>query len=184
MKPSERRLLTVLVVLALVAGGAIISQSLLRKQHLIQRREESLALRQVEADAMLADKELWQARQGWLQSSQPSMSSENQASEELLETLLGAAAKNDLVVQKKQLHETVTRPFYREVGVTLTLKGQLPAMFRWLHEMLDPASFRAVSGLKITPDEADKSAVICTVHFSRFYTPASAAIAPKEAPQS
>ncbi|WP_395735571.1 hypothetical protein [Prosthecobacter sp.] len=184
MKPSERRLLTILVVLALVAGSAILSQFLLRKQHLIERREESLALRQLEADGMLADKDLWHARQNWLQSTQPSMTSESQASNELLDTLVTAATKNDLVVQKRALQEPVTRPFYREVGVSLTLKGQLPAMFRWLHEMLEPSKFRAISVLKITPDEADKSAVVCTVIFSRFYAPASAATAPKEAPES
>ncbi|WP_395749808.1 hypothetical protein [Prosthecobacter sp.] len=184
MKASERRLLTILVVLALVAGSAILCQFLLGKQRLIERREETLSLRQVEADAMLADKDLWHARQTWLQSAQPSMTSESQASNELLDTLVAAAAKNDLVVQKRALQEPVTRPFYREVGVSLTLKGQFPAMFRWLHEMLDPAEFRAISFLKIIPDEADKSAVVCTVHFSRFYAPATAATPPKEAPES
>lgn len=184
MKPSERRLILILVIVALVAGGAILSQILLRKQRLIDRREQSLALQQTEAQAVLADAELWHARLDWLRSSQPTMSSENQASEELLESLLSAAAKNGLVVQKKQLHETVTKAFYREVGVTLTLKGPLPSVFRWMHEMLKPEAFNAVPEMKIIPDDTDKSGVTAMVHFSRLYTPATAGAAAREGPQS
>jgi Tfp pilus assembly protein PilO len=183
MKPSERRLILILVVVGLVAGGAILSQILLRKQRLIDRREQSLALQQTEAEAVLTDAELWHARLDWLRSSQPAMSSENQASEELLETLLSAAAKNGLVVQKKQLHETVTKPFYREVGVTLTVKGQLPSVFRWMHGMLKPEVFLAVPEMKIIADDTDKSAVTAMVHFSRLYTPATAGGEAKGGPQ-
>lgn len=184
MKPSERRLLLILTVLAALAGMVILTQRLLRQQHLVERREQSLALRQTESRAMLADARLWQDRLGWLHATQPVMSSENQASEELLETLLRSATRHTLVVQKKQLHETVTKSFYSEVGVTLAVKGDLPSVFRWLHTLLAPDAFRAVSQLRITPDEADKSAVIATVRCSQLYAPATAAGTARKEPRS
>lgn len=184
MKASERRLLIVLGVLAAVCGGIVLTQRLLRLQHGIERREQALELKQMEAQAMLAESELWQQRLDWLQATQPVMTSENQASEELLEALLNSAAKHGLTVQKKQLREPVASSFYREVGVTLTVKGVLPAAFRWMHEVLSPESFCAVTQLKVVPDSGDPTNVVATVHFSRLHAPASDAHLPQEGPKS
>jgi hypothetical protein len=174
MKASERRLIMILVVLAAVCGGVVLSQRLLSMQHGIERREQTLELRQMEAQALLAETDLWQQRLEWLQVSQPPMSSENEASQELLEGLLTSAAAQGLVVQKKQLHEPVSEKFYREVGVTLTVKGGLPAVFRWMHQILSPESFCVVTELKVVPDSADPASVVATIHFSRLHAPAMA----------
>lgn len=174
MKASERRLLMILGVLAALCGGAVMSQRLLRQQRAIERREQTLELRQMEGRAMLTEAEIWKQRLDWLQSAQPAMTSENQASEELLETLLDAAAAQGLTVQKKQLHEPVNAAYYREVGVTLTIRGPLPSVFRWMHGLLAPAAFRVVSQMKITPDTANPSDVIAVVHISQLHAPAVA----------
>ena len=171
MKASERRLIMILVVLAAVCGGAILSQRLLHLQHGIERREQTLGLRQMEAQALLAEADLWQQRLDWLQTSQPTMSSENQASQELLEGLLTSAAAQGLTVQKKQLHEPTSSEFYREIGVTLTVKGALPSMFRWMHRVLSPESFCRVAEFKVVPDNADPASVVATIHFSRLHAP-------------
>ena len=174
MKASELRLLMILGVLAALCGGALLSQRLLRKQHAIERREQALELRQMEMQSMLTEVEMWRQRLNWLQETQPAMTSENQASEQLLETLLATAAANGLTVQKKQLHEPVTAAFYREVGVTLTIRGPLPSVFRWMHGLLAPASFRVVPQVKITPDAANPADVVAILHISQLHAPAVA----------
>lgn len=174
MKASECRLLMILGVLAAVCGAVVLSQRLLRQQRVIERREQTLELQQMEGRAMLTEAEMWKQRLDWLQSAQPAMESENQASEELLETLLGAANAQGLTVQKKLLHEPVTAAYYREVGVTLTIRGPLPSIFRWMHGLLAPAAFRAVSQMKITPDAANPSDVVAIVHISQLHAPAMA----------
>jgi hypothetical protein len=174
MKASERRLLMILGVLAALCGGAILSQRLLRQQHAIERREQTLELQQMESRAMLTEAEMWRQRLNWLQSTQPVMAGENQASEQLLETLLAAAASHGLTVQKKQLHEPVTAAYYREVGVTLTVRGPLSSVFRWMHSLLSPEAFRVVSQVKITPDTANPADVVAIVHISQLHAPAMA----------
>ena len=178
MKASEKRLILVLVVLAAVCGGAILSPRLLRQQHALERREQALELKRTESVAILAEADLWKQRLDWLQTTQPSMSSENDASKELLEGLLSSAATLGLTVQKQLLHEPVNAEFYREVGVTLTVKGTLPAVFRWMHQVLSPETFCMVAGLKVVPDSADTSNVVATVHFSRLYGPTVASAEP------
>lgn len=184
MKASERRLLVILGVLAAVCGGAVLVQRLLRLQHAIERREQALELKQMEAQTMLAESELWQQRLEWLKARQPVMNNENQASEEMLEALLASAAEHRLTVQKKQLHEPVMSSFYREVGVTLTVKGGLPSVFRWMHAVQSPESFYAVTKLKIMPDNADPANVVVTVHFSRLHAPENASHGTPEVPKS
>lgn len=174
MKASERRLIMILGVLAALCGGVVLSQRLLRQQHEIERREHTLELRQMEAQGMLTEVEMWKQRLNWLQTTQPLMTSENQASEELLETLLAAAAAQGLTVQKKQLHEPVTAAYYREVGVTLTVRGSLSSVFRWMHELLAPDAFRVVSQVKITPDDANPADVVAVLKISQLHSPAVA----------
>ncbi|WP_395744074.1 GspMb/PilO family protein [Prosthecobacter sp.] len=180
MKASERRLLLILGVLAALCGAAVLSQRLLQQQRAVERREQVLQLQQIEGRAMLAEAELWKQRLDWLQGAQPAMTSENQASEDLLETLLAAAAAQELTVQKKQLHEPVTAAYYREVGVTLTVRGTLPSVFRWMHGLLDPSAFRVVSQMKITPDAANPAEVVAVVHISQLHAPVTAQGAARE----
>lgn len=176
MKASEQRLVAILAVLAAVCGGAILSQSLLRKQKELDRRAQALELKQAEAAAMLAEGALWKDRYDWLKATQPPMTSGSQATQDLLQEMLATAASHNLVVQKQQLLETTRQAYYHEVGVTLTLLGDLPDFFRWLHGMLSPESFRMVSLLKIVPDTQDKSKIVFTVRLNRRYAPALTAV--------
>lgn len=175
MKASERRLIAILIVLAAVCGGAILSQSLLRRQRDLDNRQHALDLQQMEASAMLAEASLWKARLDWLKTNQPSMTSENQASQALLDEMLATAAAHQLTVQKKQLHEATPASSYHEIGVTLTVLGDLPDVFRWMHEVLSPESFRLASQFKILPDATDKTKVLVTARINRRYTPVIAA---------
>jgi Tfp pilus assembly protein PilO len=174
VKASEKRLIMILLALAVVCGGAIISQWLLKRQRGLERREQALELKQEESSSILAESDLWKQRLSWLEGRQPQMASENEASKELLEGLLASATTLGLTVQKKQLHEPLSQQFYREVGVTLTVKGALPPIFRWMHQTLSPESFCTVTGLKVVPDSADAASVVATIHFSRLYLPAMA----------
>ncbi len=176
MKASERRLIAILAALAAVCGGAILSQSLLRKQHDLDRRAQGLELKQMEAKAMLAEAELWKARFEWLKTNQPPMTSESQATQALLDEMQAAAAEHNLVVQKTLLHEATRQSFYNEVGVTLVMLGDLPDFFRWMHGMLSPESFRMVSLLKIVPDAQDKAKIVFTVRVNRRHSPVLTAV--------
>jgi Tfp pilus assembly protein PilO len=174
MKASERRLLTILGVLASVCAAALLSQRLLGKQRALDQREHAMELQQAEADALLAEAPLWSARLDWLKTNQPAMTSENQASQDLLDELVATTSANHLTVQKKQLHEAAQQSFYNEVGVTITVQGDLPDLFRWLHGLLSPESFRLVSQLRITPDAKDQSKIVATLRINRRHSPAIA----------
>lgn len=176
MKPNEQRLVGLLALVAAICCGAILSQSLLRKQRQLDSRAMNLELKQQEASAMMAEAGLWHARHDWLKQYMPPMTSGSQATQDLLQEMLAAAAANKLTVQKQQLLEATEQAYYTEVGVTLTMLGDLPDFFRWLHGMLSPESFRMVSMLKIVPDTQDKAKMVFTVRLNRRFAPALTAV--------
>lgn len=178
MKDSERRLLNILGVLAAVCAGAVMSQGLLRKQRALDQRDHAQGLQQMEASAMMSEAGLWQARLDWLTTHQPAMTSENHASQELLDEVLSSAAANRLAVQKKQLHEATRQPFFHEVGVTVSLVGDLPDVIRWMFALQDPESFRLVSLFKVIPDGKDQTKISVTVRVNRRHAPAVVASPP------
>jgi hypothetical protein len=93
------------------------------------------------------------------------------ADTELLESLLVKAQAAGVSVVNKQFQEQVKNEFYQQAGVTLTVKGDLSNVFRWIYSAQSPSEFRVVPYLKVTPDKDDPAKVVCAVQFWRWYQP-------------
>jgi hypothetical protein len=171
MKESEKRLLILSLGLMAVIGGIILSQKLRSWQRLLATQETALAAERVDSDALLAEAPLWKERGEWLAQHQPVTPDPQGADSELLETLLVKAQAAGISVVNKQFQEQVKNEFYQQVGVTLTVKGDLSNVFRWIYSAQSPSEFRVVPYLKITPDKEDAAKVVCAVQFWRWYQP-------------
>ncbi len=113
------------------------------------------------------------AANGWPQH-QPVAQNDLDADNELFESLLAKAQAAGVSVVTKQFQEQVKTEFFQQAGVTLTVKGDLSNVFRWIYSVLSPGDFRVVPYLKITPDKDDAAKVVCAVQFWRWYQPPSA----------
>jgi hypothetical protein len=172
MKANERRLLIVFLVLAALMGGAILSQRLLEWDHRLDRTARDLELARMESDVLIGQAPYWRASSEWIQRTQPVAASGYDAGNNMLETLRHAATGAGFDIQKTQMEPVVETGYYRQYGVTLTVKGDLPKILEWIHATLVPSDFYVVPRLKIMPDKAEKSQdVIATVTFLRRYTP-------------
>lgn len=172
MKASERRLLIVFLVLAALMGGAFMGQRLLKWDHRLDRMQRDLELARMESDVLIAQAPYWKASSEWIQQTQPVAASGFDAEDNLLRTLEHAARGAGFDIQKTQVEVVVQTPYYRQYGVTLTVKGDLPKILEWIHATLVPSDFYVVPRLKISPDKTEKSEdVIATVTFLRRYTP-------------
>lgn len=171
MKDSEKRLLILSVALLAIIGGLILSQKLLTWQRAIATRRNALAAERVDSDALLAEAPGWKARGEWLTKHQPVARNDLDADNELFETLLTKAQAAGVSVATKQYQEQVKNEYFQQCGVTLTVKGDLSNVFRWIYSVLSPGDFRVVPYLKITPDKEDAAKVVCSVQFWRWYQP-------------
>jgi hypothetical protein len=174
MKDSEKRLLILSFGLLAVIGGLVLSQKLQAWQRSIAMRETALAAERTETAALLAEAPEWKERGDWLAKHQPVALNDLDADKDLFETLLTKAQAAGIDVVTKQYQEQVKTEFFQQAGVTLTVKGDLANVFRWIYSVLSPEDFRVVPYLKITPDKDDAAKVVCAVQFWRWYQPPTA----------
>ncbi|MCE9518561.1 MAG: hypothetical protein K8R87_03190 [Verrucomicrobia bacterium] len=171
MKDSEKKLLTLSVGLLAVIGGLMITKTLQSWQRAITIQEQALAAERQDSDDLLADLPNWKKRGEWLAQHQPVAKNDLDADNELFETLLAKAQASGVSVVSKQYQEQVKNEFFQQAGVTLTVKGELSNVFRWIYSVLSPQDFRVVPYLKLTPDKEDPTKVVCAVQFWRWYQP-------------
>lgn len=171
MKDNEKRLLILSFGLLAVIGGLILSQRLRTWQRAIATQEQALAAERMDSDALLADAPAWKERGNWLAKHQPAAKNDLDADNELFEVLLAKAQAAGVSVVTKQFQEQVKNEYFQQAGVTLTVKGDLSNVFRWIYSVQSPADFRVVPYLKITPDKEDAAKVTCAVQFWRWYQP-------------
>jgi hypothetical protein len=169
MKASERRLVGVFLALGGILGGVFTVQHIRGWQHRIERREREVELAQVESRTLMGEAPQWMAREGWLVQVQPAAESELQANEGLLEHLRSSATAAGLEISKTQIEATHQTEYYRQFGVSLLLKGDLPPLMRWVHGLLGPQSFYVVPQLRISPDKEDPEKVTAQVRVWRWY---------------
>ncbi len=174
MKDSEKKLLALSVGLLAVIGGLVISKQLQSWQRAITTQEQALAAERQDSNDLLADAPNWKERGDWLARHQPVAKNDLDADNELFETLLAKAQASGVSVVSKQYQEQVKNEYYQQAGVTLTVKGDLSSVFRWIYSVLSPEDFRVVPYLKLTPDKEDATKVVCAVQFWRWYQPPTA----------
>lgn len=184
MKASERRLLVIFCIMLALVGGLVLSQKLRGWQREIDRRERDAELAQIEADALLAEATEWNAKGAWLLDKQPAAVSSQEADQELLDTVSKKAADQGLTIIAKQLQEQQQTDYYQQFGVTVTVKGELEKVFRWIYDLQKPGEFRVVPALKIVPDKEDPAKVTATVQIWRWYAARIAAEKPAATPDN
>ncbi len=178
MKASERRLLMLFVALAVLLSGVVGVRLLLGWQKRLERRERDVELADAEANALMAEAPVWHDRGNWLAQSLPVMTTELEANQGLLDVLQNTAHEAGLEIKKTQIEAVEQTDNCRRFGVSLGVKGALPALMRWIHGRLNPGAFYEVPSLRITPDKDDPAKVFAQVRFWRCYAPATAMVSP------
>lgn len=168
MKPSERRLLVLFFVLVAVVAGLLGTRELLAWQKRLHKAEDRLEMTKLESQTLLAEAEMWNARNEWVNQTQPAMKDALEANQELTRAE-EMARDRGLETLNRQLLEPETTGLYQQIGFTMTVKGPLPEVFRWLHRMQSPSDFRVIPSLKVAPDKQDPNLVVATVQVWRWY---------------
>lgn len=180
MSSSERRLLGIFLGLVAGLGGYLLAAQFRSWQHRIERRERDVELRQMEAATLLAEAGRWRACAEWLGQAQPAAQSDLEAEQGLLDTLSQSATSAGLEIKQTKIEPKQTTDHYRQFGAMLTVRGEVPALFRWLHNLQQPSAFYVVPSLTITPDKEEPTKVNATVQIWRWYLPTLAATPPPE----
>lgn len=177
MKPSEQRLILLLLVLVGIFATAFMSMRMLAWQRALDKKDRSVAMRQTEMEQMLAEKDVWQQKLDFLRQKQPPMKNVNAANKELYQFINESAQKHSLEINNRQTVTPEENTYFHQVGETLVIMSEVKPLMQWMHEVLSPDSFYYISSLALSPLPADNSKVQATVHVTRLYAPAEASSA-------
>ena len=164
MKKSEKRLLTILLSLAFLAGLVLILD--LYKD----MREELLAEKARLDMEWVEEKEIWEVRSNWLEQNQPTLTS-NEAISQAIFNDSKAENRRGITVTKQTLLPVETAGSYVQAGVAVVASGELAAISRWIYDMTRPITFRAVRNISIRPSPDDPSKVTAQFELVRMYAP-------------
>lgn len=176
MKASERRLLALFLLLLAIVGGMVLTRHLREWQHRIEVAEHRLSLERMETEAMLAQGPEWKAAGTWIAEHQPAVKDKSEADEELFNNVRNSAQAAGLSISNQQWQVPSDSPYFHQAGVTLTVKGELPALFGWLYSMQSPTAFAVIPTLKLKPDKEDNKKAQCDLTVWRWSRP----LTPKE----
>lgn len=169
MKKSEKNLLILLVILAVVMGGSLLAQRLYAWQKKVTASEEKYRLAEMESRLLLQEESYWQECARWLDQALPKAPSELEANQALLGSLQESAAAQGVSITKTQIDNVEKNPLVQQYGVTLAVKGELPNVFRWIHAQQSPESFCVVPMLRIASTKEQSSEILAQVQFWRWY---------------
>jgi Tfp pilus assembly protein PilO len=174
MKASEKRLLGFFLLLLAVVAGMLLTQRLKAWQHSLEVAEHRVSLERMETEGMLAQGDQWRGAAAWLAQNQPAAKGKTEADDELYHSVRQKAESAGLTVSNEQFQPSEDTDYYHQAGVTLSVKGELPALFRWLYSMQSPTEFGVIPSLKVKPDKEDEKKVQCDLTYWRWSQPLAA----------
>lgn len=170
MKPSEKRLLFALLGMLLLGAAVVGSDYYLDRRDLLLAERTNLENEWIVIETLFEEKELWEARAGWLAENQPKFTTTEKIDQDIYQEAL--AEKTDGVATSKlSLLPTLSTPDYVQAGVSLTASGELKDVFRWIYELNRPEGFRVIRNLKVQPDKEAPEKILATFDLLRWYAP-------------
>ena len=131
--------------------------------------EHQLSLQEAEVEVLLEERDKWTRRSEWLEAYQPAFTSRGEVQNELYQE--AQADVEGVEVSDIDLLEQIETPDYIQAGVSFVAKGTLVDVFKWLHSLQQPESFRVIRTLRVVPDREDPSLVQCDVELLKWYRP-------------
>lgn len=169
----ERKLAILFGASVFFVANLVLVTALWRKQGALHESVMALRDEQLEAQSLLADKELWRQRAEALDKQPVLTNSPGQANAELLEAVTASARRHSITIVDQGFAEpdAAHKADFLEIAVKLTVNGSMEAITRWLWEIQQPGKFQAVPNFSMKLD-TDPSKIICKLTVARYYAPA------------
>lgn len=174
LSTREKNLLLLCAGVLVFMACAIGVNAFLSRRSALRERLVALENQKRENDAWLADQAFWDKRREWLEKSMPTTDSLGRAQGQLLEELQNQALDRGIAIQQQTLPEAVATADYREITVSLRVRGDQAAVLSWLAGMQSPEKFQALKQLRMELDSRAREKTpqtICNLTLARWFKP-------------
>ncbi|SKB00689.1 hypothetical protein SAMN02745166_03204 [Prosthecobacter debontii] len=181
MKKSEKLLLAVfglLFIIIIGGGGLTLAYNHYRE---VSDEVEGLKNRLIEMNQAITEGAEWQRRSEWLDENVPTLSSRQEASTRLLESLQREAEKAGLTLAGREFLESRSKVdvdgqpseeisgYFEQATVRVTLSQvKEEPFFKWMHALQQPQGFLGITRLLINPSGQGKT-INAEVEVTQFY---------------
>lgn len=150
----------------------------------LQRRSTSLATiarlqtELTQNETWLSDRDYWEKHAEWLDKNMPTTDSLGRSQGQMLEEIQNATLDLQLKIERQTLLEPISQPSYREVSVTVRIKGDMEVLLRWLATLQSPERFQHIKELDYEIDtraKAPKPQAECDLTLARWFKPDASA---------
>jgi hypothetical protein len=174
----EKNLLLLCVAVLVVMTGMILAKQFLDRRKVAQEKIVSLQRQKMENDGWAKEQPFWEKRRLWLTEKMPNTDSLGRAQGQLLEDIQNDALDWGIIAEQPTLPPLASTPnsSFREVTVSVRLRGDQTTVLSWLATLQSPEKFQAVRELQIEIDSRAREKtpqVICNLTLARWFKPES-----------
>jgi hypothetical protein len=167
---KEKRLLIGLLGAIFVLLNVVGLQAFLNRQRDLQSGIVRLQGELAEGRAILEEKSVWQERAAWLDANQPGDDTTTTDDDAKFYEFVETSAKNaGLTYTRRDAGQQPSAGAYAEVTDSSQVKGKMESLVKWLNELQQPESFRAIKQISVKSGEPPE--VIAEVEVARWYRP-------------
>lgn len=175
LSSREKNLLLLCVGVLLFMGFAILGNNFLQRRSAALQKIATLQAQKNENATWMADREFWAKRRNWLIEKMPVAESLGRAQGQLLEDLQNQALEYGITSEQPTLPPLAApNENFREVTVSMRLRGDQLTVLRWLSTLQSPEKFQAVRVLDLEIDSRSREKtpqVICNLTVARWFKP-------------
>lgn len=177
LTPREKNLLLLCVGVLVFMAGIILAKQFLDRRRLALEKIVSLDRQKQENDSWVSQEPFWNKRRGWLAEKMPVTESLGRAQGQLLEDIQNEALEWGITAEQPTLPPLPSpNPNYREVTVSVRLRGDQATVLNWLATLQSPELFQAIRELQIEIDTKAREKtpqVVCNLTLARWFKPES-----------
>lgn len=175
LSTREKNLLLLCVTVLVLMAGMIATKQFLDRRKAALEKIVILQRQKTENDGWMKEQPFWEKRRAWLAATMPVTESLGRAQGQLLEDIQNQALEWGITAEQPTLPPLATpNPNYREVTVSMRLRGDQTTVLNWLATLQSPEKFQAIRELQIEIDTRAREKtpqVICNLTLARWFKP-------------
>ncbi len=171
----EKNLLLGCVGVLVFMVFAVLVNDFLGRRGIALQKIATLQAQKDENATWMADRDFWEKRRNWLVEKMPPVESLGRAQGQLLEDLQNEALEYGITSEQPTLPPLAApNENFREVTVSMRLRGDQATVLSWLSTLQSPEKFQALRRLEVEIDTRSREKtpqVVCNLTVARWFKP-------------
>jgi hypothetical protein len=172
MSSREKKLLSLLLIAGFIMLNFFLYSQYHQKKSIYETNLDTANNQLRQAISNQNNSELFTEQMQWLAENEPVPSNAQTVQGQLQELVEKEAQTAGLTLKPKSqefIATDTTGTYYHRAQMKISVTGREDSLYRWLHVINDPASFRAATQIRLTPNTQNDELIDCTAFISQWF---------------